>query len=198
MVNMGAVSCHAEIFMIVISLLCMQASSFNPGKSRTGLDSSSSRSGLLWMRTESNPYDNVILYDGVCNFCNTWVDICLQADKEKGVFMYAPLQSKAGGDLLTKIGKERGDISSVVLVKQDKTGAFKGYSKSEAAVQVLKELDVPAFSPLAVLIAALLPSGLKDGLYDEVAKRRYDFMGKRSTMERLDELSIKYADRFLP
>ena len=142
-------------------------------------------------------YNNVILYDGICQFCNTWVDLCLRADKNS-VFRYAALQSRTGGDLLQRIGKSRDDLSSVVLVKEDKFGNVKGYTKSEAAVQVIKELDVPAFSPFVYLLSKFLPMNLKNGLYDEVAKRRYEFMGKRSTMERLDELSVKNADRFLP
>ena len=164
------------MLFLVLVLVLMSVGAFNP---------------------KSRSFNNVILYDGVCNFCNTWVDLCLRADKE-GVFKYAALQSTTGGDLLESLGKERNDISSVVLVKQDKFGNVKGYAKSEAAVQVIKELDVPAFSPLVYLLSTLLPMKFKNRMYEEVAKRRYDFMGKRSTMERLDELSVKNADRFLP
>jgi predicted DCC family thiol-disulfide oxidoreductase YuxK len=138
-------------------------------------------------------YDNVILYDGVCGFCNTWVDLVLRIDKN-GLFRFTALQSETGGRLLTQVGLSASDLSSVVLIKEDSSGALTSYRKSEAAVQVIKELDLPAITPLAVLISKLLPLSFKDDvLYDAVAKNRYRIMGKRS-MERLDDLN---QDRFL-
>ena len=38
---------------------------------------------------------NVILFDGVCNFCNTWVDLLLRLDTE-GKFKLCALQSENG------------------------------------------------------------------------------------------------------
>ena len=145
---------------------------------------------------ENMNFDNVILYDGVCNFCNTWVDIILKIDFQKK-FRYAALQSDAGGKLLEQIGKEKDDISSVVLVKQVKGGdenAYKGYFKSSCVTEVIKELNLPALSPAAVLLSNVLPLGLKDVAYETVARNRYNFLGKRNTIERLNNLN---ADRFL-
>merc|ERR1719491_2820753 len=81
----------------------------------------------------TSTYD-VILYDGVCNFCNTWVDILLRIDVGEK-FKFAPLQSEVGKKLLTSIGKEADDISSVLLVKDDLTY----YDKSRCVIQVLEE-----------------------------------------------------------
>jgi predicted DCC family thiol-disulfide oxidoreductase YuxK len=141
-------------------------------------------------------YDNVILYDGVCNFCNTGVDIILKIDFQRK-FRYAALQSENGMKLLEKIGKEKDDISSVVLVKQvkGKQGQeYKGYFKSSCVTEVLKELNLPALSPAAVLVSSLLPMPLKDSAYETVARNRYNFLGKRNTIDRLNNLN---ADRFL-
>ena len=38
---------------------------------------------------------NVILFDGVCNFCNAWVDLLLRLDTEKK-FKLCALQSENG------------------------------------------------------------------------------------------------------
>ena len=138
---------------------------------------------------------NVVLYDGVCNFCNAWVDLLLQVDTG-GIFSFAPLQGEAGMALLEKVGRERSDISSVVLVKKNGTkGMYEGYVKSDAVVEVMKELNLPLLSMAGVGLAAILPKALKNGLYDQVANNRYRLMGTRTTMERLsDEVN---AHRFL-
>ena len=60
----------------------------------------------------------MILYDGVCNFCNAWVDILLKIDGGSiPKFRFAALQSGVGMKLLEGIGKDANDISSVVLIK---------------------------------------------------------------------------------
>ena len=140
----------------------------------------------------TNEFNNVILYDGVCNFCNGWVDLVLSADKEKK-FRFAAMQSKAGMEALQLVGREAKDLSSVVLV-QSTGDKYTGYIKSEAARQVLKELELPVFSPVGGLLMGGLPMGLKDRVYDAVARNRYNFLGKRSTFERLNG---EDADRFL-
>ena len=140
---------------------------------------------------------NVVLYDGVCNFCNAWVDLLLQIDTG-GIFSFAPLQGETGMALLEKVGRERSDISSVVLVKKSGAGVkekYKGYIKSDAVVEVIKELDIPFLSPAGVILAAVLPKTLKNGIYDQVADNRYRLMGTRSTIDRMND--EKYADRFM-
>ena len=138
--------------------------------------------------------DNVILYDGVCNFCNTWVDILLRVDRQ-GQFRFAPLQSSIGQDLLVQIGKQADDISSVVLVRQD--GSY--YDKSLCVLQVLeqvgdKDLGLLPLKPLAQLARRWVDRDIRDGLYDMVADNRYSLMGKRQECRCSDPT---YADRFL-
>jgi predicted DCC family thiol-disulfide oxidoreductase YuxK len=60
---------------------------------------------------------NIVLYDGVCNFCNKWVDILLKLDSQKQ-FTFSALQSDKGKELLEAIGKNKNDISSVVFIKE--------------------------------------------------------------------------------
>lgn len=120
----------------------------------------------------------VILFDGVCNLCNTAVNIMLDIDTE-GAFRLAALQSPAGRRLLQRAGRRPDDISSIILI--DRNGA---YIRSEAVLRIVGGLgsDSPAAGPLfAVLSAAglLFPSGFRDGVYDLVADNRYTLMGKR-------------------
>eukprot|EP00548_Thalassiothrix_antarctica_P001679 CAMPEP_0194135676 /NCGR_PEP_ID=MMETSP0152-20130528/5768_1 /TAXON_ID=1049557 /ORGANISM="Thalassiothrix antarctica, Strain L6-D1" /LENGTH=199 /DNA_ID=CAMNT_0038832019 /DNA_START=72 /DNA_END=674 /DNA_ORIENTATION=- len=133
--------------------------------------------------------ENVILYDGVCNFCNTWVDILLRVDIQEK-FKFAPLQSDVGKELLVAIGKEADDISSVVLVP---AGATDGFDKSRCVLKVVEELG-----PLAKIASqgalAIVPEEIRDTIYDTVAENRYNFMGKRDECRCTDP---KYSKRFL-
>lgn len=132
---------------------------------------------------------DVILYDGVCNFCNTWVDVLLRIDVNRK-FRFAPLQSRVGQELLVSIGKQADDISSVVLVKAQ-TGEF--FDKSRCVLQVVRELG-----PLADLASraalTIVPENIRDVIYDTVAQNRYNLMGKRDECRCSDP---QFADRFL-
>ena len=132
--------------------------------------------------------DPVILFDGVCNFCNTWVDVLLRIDS-KAKFKFAPLQSETGRRLLTTIGKQPDDIASVLLVQPN----LQYFEKSACVLKVVEELGVVA--ALASSGAkALVPLAIRDNIYDTVAENRYNFMGKRDECRCGDP---RFADRFL-
>ena len=132
--------------------------------------------------------DPVILFDGVCNFCNTWVDVLLRIDMN-AKFNFAPLQSEVGRNLLSKIGKEADDISSVVLVQPD----LQYYDKSACVLKVVEELG-PVAAVASKSAEAVLPQPIRDSIYDTVAENRYNFLGKRDECRCGDP---QYADRFL-
>lgn len=52
----------------------------------------------------------VILYDGVCNMCNSFVDLFLDIDKD-AKFRFSPLQGPVGRELLSNCGRSPNDIS---------------------------------------------------------------------------------------
>ena len=57
----------------------------------------------------------VILFDGVCNFCNRWVSLVLDNDPD-GQFCFASLQSDAGRELLEAAGRSPDDLSTFVCM----------------------------------------------------------------------------------
>ena len=57
----------------------------------------------------------VILFDGVCNFCNFNVNLVLRWDT-KGKFRFAPIQSKVGEALMVDSKRDPTDMSSMLLV----------------------------------------------------------------------------------
>lgn len=117
----------------------------------------------------SNELSNIILFDGVCNFCNKWVDIMLQLDTGKK-FKFCALQSPKGKELLQEIGKDANDISTVVLIKS--LGKREAYYKSDAVLKVIEQLGLPLYAASA--IGSTLPLFIRNGMYNEVAANRYN------------------------
>mmetsp|Transcript_32793 Transcript_32793/g.64990 ORF Transcript_32793/g.64990 Transcript_32793/m.64990 type:complete len:210 (+) Transcript_32793:124-753(+) len=134
----------------------------------------------------------VILFDGVCNMCNSAVNLALDWDPQ-GKLRFAALQSNVGRALLQVNGRKADDISSIVLVSED--GAF---IKSDAILRITEELT-PKWIPLPVGPSAklgrlLIPSFVRDLIYDGVADNRYSIMGVRDEC-RLDD--GQFNDRFV-
>jgi predicted DCC family thiol-disulfide oxidoreductase YuxK len=137
-------------------------------------------------------YDGpVILFDGVCNFCNAWVDILLRLDTA-GRFKFAPLQSTIGQSLLVSMGRRADDISSVVLIDQKLNVC---YDKSDCVLKVVETTLGGLPGRLAADAAtSLVPLPIRNRLYDTVAENRYQFMGRRDECRCGDP---RYGDRFL-
>lgn len=114
----------------------------------------------------------VILFDGVCNFCNGAINFVLKQDK-KGVFRFAPLQSKAGEDLAAQYGLQANDLSSFVLIDDNKV-----YRKSSAALRVMKKLP---WYWSEVQILRIVPLFLRNAIYDFIAENRYKWFGKKES-----------------
>lgn len=115
----------------------------------------------------------IILFDGVCNFCNASVRFIIKRDK-KDVFRFASLESDLGQKLTDERGIDTSKIDSIILI--DPGNAY--YIKSTAALEISKELSglYPALSVFQVL-----PEGFRNLIYDFVAKNRYKWFGKSET-----------------
>lgn len=112
----------------------------------------------------------ILLFDGVCNLCNGFVQFILQRDKE-GVFRFASLQSEAGRELLVQHGLDPDSLDTVVLIEDDKA-----YIQSDVPLRVAPRLD--GFWGW-VGIFQFLPRALRDRIYRWVAANRYRWFGKR-------------------
>jgi predicted DCC family thiol-disulfide oxidoreductase YuxK len=112
----------------------------------------------------------IIFFDGVCGLCNSFVDFIIRADK-KQQFLFAPLQGKTFKSL-TETEKLTFPDSVVLYTK----GKF--HVKSGAALKIMTCLGGIY---LASKICYLLPTFLRDKLYDFVAKNRYRWFGKKET-----------------
>jgi predicted DCC family thiol-disulfide oxidoreductase YuxK len=112
---------------------------------------------------------NIILFDGVCNYCNSVVNFIIKRDK-KNIFRFAPLQSEAGAVLANKYHIPP-TIDSFIYIENDTVHTF-----STGALKVCKHLGGlwPALSALLII-----PKFIRDGFYKWFAKNRYKWFGKK-------------------
>ncbi len=111
----------------------------------------------------------IILFDGVCNLCNGGVNFALDNDSV-GKFRFASLQSKTGQSLLVRSGKKASDISSIVLATENEA-----FFKSDAVLRIAKGLDSNPALPLIGTLGPVVPSFVRNTVYDFVARNRYRF-----------------------
>jgi predicted DCC family thiol-disulfide oxidoreductase YuxK len=115
--------------------------------------------------------DHIILFDGVCNYCNAMVNFIIKKDKKK-LFRFAALQSPAGQNLLEKYYLEKDSFDSFIFISKGNV-----YQKSTAALMISQYL--PWYLKLTQLFW-IFPKFIRDWGYDLVAKNRYKWFGKRN------------------
>jgi predicted DCC family thiol-disulfide oxidoreductase YuxK len=87
------------------------------------------------------------------------------------VFKFTPLQEKQGVLLLKKHAIDAQKLDSIVLVENKKV-----YTKSSAALRIARKLS--GLWPL-FFVLLIIPSFIRDGVYDFIAKNRYKWFGKK-------------------
>jgi predicted DCC family thiol-disulfide oxidoreductase YuxK len=112
----------------------------------------------------------IILFDGVCNFCNGAVNFIIERDRA-GYFKFAPLQSEIGEKLLAEHGINKIETDSVVLIEDGRV-----YTYSTAALRVARKLS-GAWSWFYAFI--VVPPFIRDFFYKLFAKYRYRMFGKQ-------------------
>lgn len=112
--------------------------------------------------------DSVVLFDGVCNVCNSAVNFIIDRDRE-GRFRFASLQSEAGRRLCKAHGIPL-ELDSIALVEGDRA-----YTESDAVLRIAKGLD--GLWP-ALFSFVLLPRVARDRAYRYFAAHRYAWFGK--------------------
>ena len=115
----------------------------------------------------------VIVFDGVCNLCNGFVDFLVRHDPD-GVFQFASNQSEAGEQIVKQAGITDFEADTIVLVENGTTS----YVRSTAVLRIARQLGFP-WKLLSVFI--VVPAPVRDFLYRLVAKNRYRMFGKRDT-----------------
>ncbi|WP_338407266.1 thiol-disulfide oxidoreductase DCC family protein [uncultured Flavobacterium sp.] len=127
----------------------------------------------------------IILFDGVCNLCDSAVQFVIQHDKND-VFRFVALQSDLGQQILKHIGINPLNIDSVILYEP----GIAYYYKSAAVLEIAKSLG--GFFHFGTLLR-IIPAGISNHLYDYIAKNRYKWYGKKeSCMIPTKQLEAKF------
>lgn len=119
------------------------------------------------------PNKKIILFDGVCNLCDSAVQFVIQHDK-KDVFRFVALQSDLGQEILNHIGINPKNIDSIILYEP----GVAYYYKSSAALQIVRSLG--GFWHLGTAFR-IIPTNISNQIYDYVARNRYKWYGKKES-----------------
>lgn len=130
----------------------------------------------------------IILFDGVCNLCQFSVRFIIDRDP-LGHFEFASLQSAVGQRIMRDFGQDPQSINSVILVQEGKM-----FQKSTAALQIAKQLS--GGWPLFYWVFGWLPIGVRDPVYNWIARNRYSWFGQQDACRMpTPELRARFLDQ---
>lgn len=115
----------------------------------------------------------VLLYDGVCGFCNGAVRTILRFDR-RGTLRFAALDSDFARAIIDRHPSLR-EVDTVVFVDNPGEPEEIVSVRSAAALRVARYLGGPW---QVLLVFGVLPKCLRDWLYDRFAAIRYRVFGK--------------------
>jgi predicted DCC family thiol-disulfide oxidoreductase YuxK len=129
---------------------------------------------------------SLILFDGVCNLCNGFVNFLILRDK-KNKFQFGSLQSVKVQAILNEYQYSSNDISTVIVIENNKL-----YSHSTAVLKIVRKLG-GAWPLLYGFI--IIPKTIRDFFYKLVAKNRYRMFGRKDAcMIPTPQLKAKFVE----
>ena len=135
--------------------------------------------------TNETANDCLLLFDGVCNLCNSSVRFFIRRDPRKNL-RFAPLQSATGQRILKERGVPTDHLASIVFVERGRV-----HLHSSAILRACGHLRFPW---PATKVFLLVPNPFRDLTYKWVARNRYRWFGKKDECPLPDTAD---ADRFL-
>lgn len=113
-----------------------------------------------------------ILFDGVCNLCNGFVQFVIQRDPAVR-FHFAALQSELGQKILKDHGLDTHEFQTVLLLENGKL-----YKQSTAALRIARRLKGGWSWAYGFMV---VPGFIRDAVYDFVSKNRYRWFGQQES-----------------
>ncbi len=130
----------------------------------------------------------IVLFDGVCNLCTGTVTFIIKRDG-KDKFRFASLQSEVGKQLMEERHIDPSSNNSIIVIEPQ----VAYYVKSTAAIEIAKELG--GLWPVLQVFSYIFPEGIRDSIYEFIAKNRYKWFGKKdSCMIPTPALKSKFLD----
>jgi predicted DCC family thiol-disulfide oxidoreductase YuxK len=125
-------------------------------------------------------YLAILLYDGMCGLCDRAVQFTLRRDRHD-IFGFAPLQSRFAAQILQRHRNAPAELSTVALVLNPNLPDEVLLTRSDAVLELLSRLALPW--RLLAAFGRLWPQGLRDRIYDWVARNRYRAFGRHEYCE---------------
>jgi predicted DCC family thiol-disulfide oxidoreductase YuxK len=130
---------------------------------------------------------NIVLFDGICNFCNSTVLVIIKYDKNNNL-KFASQQSEYGRLLLANYNIIENNLNTIYFIRNDKAI----FSETEALFEIIKLLN---WKLRILLLFRILPLPFSNFIYRFFSKNRYKWFGK---MEKCsiptDEIKTKFLD----
>ncbi|QDO94832.1 thiol-disulfide oxidoreductase DCC family protein [Formosa sediminum] len=134
-----------------------------------------------------NKQEKLVLFDGVCNLCDSSVQFIIKHDK-KNIFKFTTLQGESAKTLITAFKIDTSKTDSILLY----TPKHRLYSKSTAALKIASQLNFP-INLLSIFL--IIPKFIRDYVYDFIAKNRYKWYGKKEAcMIPTKALKVKFLE----
>ena len=114
---------------------------------------------------------NIVLFDGVCNLCNSTILFLIKHDTNHNLH-FSATQTESGKKLMRHyniLDEEK----SVFFIKEGIV-----FSKSNAVIEIAKQITG---WPHIFKYGNLFPAFIRDGFYNLIAKNRYALMGTRDS-----------------
>ncbi|MBP6688204.1 MAG: thiol-disulfide oxidoreductase DCC family protein [Lacibacter sp.] len=119
-----------------------------------------------------NGAERLVLFDGVCNFCNFWIQFALKRDRLRKL-KFGSLQGATAQQILPQHNIDPAILTSVIFIEDGVA-----YRESTAALKVCKHLD-GGWKLLYAFI--IIPAFLRDGIYKWIGRNRYKWFGKQES-----------------
>lgn len=114
----------------------------------------------------------IIIFDGICNFCNHSVDFIMKKDSA-AYFLFTANQQETGKKILMQKGINVSAVDTIYLYENGEL-----YSESTAALRIARHLTIPY---RWCYIFILVPPFIRNFVYKIIAKNRYKWFGKKET-----------------
>ena len=129
----------------------------------------------------------IILFDGVCNLCDSAVQFIIKHDTND-IFRFVAIQSDLGQEIIKHLGIDTQKTDSIILFEP----GLAYYYKSEAAFEIAKKLGGLFY---LTSLFSVVPTSFNNTIYDYIAKNRYKWFGKReSCIIPTKELNAKFLE----
>jgi predicted DCC family thiol-disulfide oxidoreductase YuxK len=130
---------------------------------------------------------HIILFDGICNLCNSSVNFILKHEKSP-LFHFASIQSETGKELLQWCGLSEDFSEAVIYIENGKV-----HQGSTAALKIGQRLKFP-WSAISS-VGLLMPKIFRDWVYRRIGTHRYQWFGKREMcMVPTKELKVRFFE----